>query len=109
MVPAGSARPGSYIPRHGENLKLPGPRQQSFLDTSVQDRGGRLMNVKEDDMNILKTAMLVVVLLLVPVYALPANLGSMRISLMQGDVQIKTTDAGDWGFASVNTPLAESD
>ena len=48
-------------------------------------------------------------LLLVPNYALSANLGYMRISLIEGDVQIKTTDAGDWGYASINTPLAEGD
>ncbi len=65
--------------------------------------------VKEDNMKILKTVMLVIGLLLVPVYALSANLGYMRISLMEGDVQIKTTDAGDWGYASINTPLAEGD
>ncbi|MHB8882820.1 MAG: DUF6600 domain-containing protein [Thermodesulfovibrionales bacterium] len=60
-------------------------------------------------MNILKTVMLVVVLLLVPGYAFSANLGYMRISLIDGDVQIKTPDADDWGYASVNTPLAEGD
>ena len=60
-------------------------------------------------MKILKAVMLVVVLLLVPVYALSANLGYMRISLIEGDVQIKTPDAEDWGLASVNTPLAEGD
>ena len=60
-------------------------------------------------MKILKTVMLVVVLLLVPVYALSANLGYMRISLVEGDIQIKTPDAGDWGYASVNTPVAEGD
>jgi len=65
--------------------------------------------MKENDMKILKTVMLVVVLLLVPVYALSANFGYMRISLIEGDVQIKTPDAGDWGYASINTPLAEGD
>ncbi len=60
-------------------------------------------------MKILKTVMLVVVLLLVPVYVLSANLGYMRISLLEGDVQIKTPDAGYWGYASINTPLAEGD
>ena len=60
-------------------------------------------------MKILKAVMLVVVLLLVPAYAFSANLGYMRISLIDGDVQIKTPDAGDWGLASVNTPLAEGD
>ncbi len=60
-------------------------------------------------MKILKALMIATVLLLVPVYALSANLGYMRISLIEGDVQIKTPEAGDWGFASTNTPLAEGD
>ena len=60
-------------------------------------------------MKILKTVMLVVALLMVPVYALSADLGYMRISLIEGDVQIKTPEAGDWGYASINTPLAEGD
>src|SRR4030042_210962 len=68
-----------------------------------------LCNLKEDNMKILKAVMIATVLLLVPVYALSANLGYMRISLIKGDVQIKTTEAGDWGFASTNTPLAEGD
>ena len=60
-------------------------------------------------MKILKAVMIAAVLLLVPAYALSANLGYMRISLIEGDVQIKTPDAGDWGYASINTPLAEGD
>jgi hypothetical protein len=38
-----------------------------------------------------------------------ADLGFMRISLIEGDVQIKTPDAGDWGYAAVNEPLMEGD
>ena len=64
---------------------------------------------KENTMKIVKTVMLVAVLLLMPVCTLSANQGYMRISLIEGDVQIKTTDAGDWGYASINTPLAEGD
>ncbi|MBI5101693.1 MAG: FecR domain-containing protein [Nitrospirae bacterium] len=60
-------------------------------------------------MKILKTVMLMVALLLVPGYALSANLGHMRISLIEGDVQLKTTEAESWGLASVNMPLAEGD
>lgn len=60
-------------------------------------------------MKILKAVMIAAVLFLAPAYALSANLGYMRISLIEGDVQIKTPDAGDWGFASINTPLAEGD
>lgn len=57
----------------------------------------------------LKTLIIVVVLLLSPFYVLSANLGYMRISLIEGDVQIKTPGAGDWGLASVNTPVGEGD
>ncbi|MFA6055117.1 MAG: DUF6600 domain-containing protein [Thermodesulfovibrionales bacterium] len=60
-------------------------------------------------MKILKAVMIATVLFLAPVYALSANLGYMRISLIEGDVQIKTPDAEDWGYASINTPLAEGD
>src|SRR3990172_3983512 len=60
-------------------------------------------------MKILKAVMIVIVLLLAPAYALSANLGYMRISLIEGDVQIKTPDTEDWGLVSVNTPLAEGD
>jgi len=63
----------------------------------------------KDNMKSLKMVMLMVVLLLVPVCALSADLGYMRISLIEGDIQIKTPDAEDWGLASVNTPLAEGD
>lgn len=57
----------------------------------------------------LKTVMLVIVLLLVPAYAISANLGYMRISHIEGDVQINTPDTEDWGYASINTPMAEGD
>ena len=60
-------------------------------------------------MKILKAVMIVVVLLLAPAYAFSSNLGYMRISLAEGDVQIKTPDTEDWGYASINTPLAEGD
>ena len=38
-------------------------------------------------------------LLLVPGYALASDLGYMRISLIEGDIQVKTPEAGDWGPA----------
>jgi hypothetical protein len=63
---------------------------------------------KEDDMKILRAVIIATVLLL-PAYALSADLGYMRISLIEGDVQMKTPEAGDWGFASTNIPLAEGD
>jgi len=60
-------------------------------------------------MKILKAVIMATLLLLVPAYAFSSNFGYMRISLIEGDVQIKTPDAGDWGYASINTPLAEGD
>ena len=60
-------------------------------------------------MRIIKAVILATALLLVPGYALSSNFGYMRISLIEGDVQVKTPDAGDWGPASINGPLAEGD
>ncbi|MDA8241965.1 MAG: FecR domain-containing protein [Nitrospiraceae bacterium] len=53
--------------------------------------------------------MVAIMILLAPSYALPADSGWMRISLLQGDVQIKTADSGDWGPASLNGPVMEGD
>ena len=50
----------------------------------------------------IKAVLLATVLLLVPGYALASDLGYMRISLIEGDVQVKTPEAGDWGSASMN-------
>ena len=62
-------------------------------------------------MKIFKLLMIAVVLIVVQAYAFSASasLGYMRISLIENDVQIKTPEADEWGFASVNTPLDEGD
>ncbi len=60
-------------------------------------------------MKILKTLMIATMLIFAPAYAFSSDLGYMRISLIEGDVQIKTPEAGDWGRASINGPLAEGD
>jgi len=60
-------------------------------------------------MKILKTGILMFVLLGWPVYAIAANLGYMRINLIEGDVQIKTPAAEDWGIAAINEPVGEGD
>ena len=52
---------------------------------------------------------LVMAVFLLPVCAHAAPLGSARISFLDGDVQMRTTDAGDWVPAAVNTPLDEGD
>jgi hypothetical protein len=41
-----------------------------------------------------KVILLVLVLLLLPAYAYSATLGIVRISFLEGDVQMRTTEAG---------------
>ena len=60
-------------------------------------------------MKIVKAVILATVFVLLPAYAFCSNLGSMRISLMEGDVQIKTQEAEDWGLAAINAPVQEGD
>jgi len=52
----------------------------------------------------------VLAVLLLPRYAHALDLGSVRISFLEGDVQIRTIEAGsDWFPAAINTPLDEGD
>ncbi|MBI5576335.1 MAG: FecR domain-containing protein [Deltaproteobacteria bacterium] len=37
------------------------------------------------------------------------SLGAMRVVLIQGDVQVKIADTGEWAPASINMPLLEGD
>jgi hypothetical protein len=66
---------------------------------------------KEDDMNIVKAVMMAAVLILVQAYAfsVSASVGYMRISYLEGDGQIMTPEAGEWGLLSINTPIGEGD
>jgi len=48
-------------------------------------------------------------LLLFPPYSEADSLGAMRVNLVQGDVQVKIADTGEWVPASVNMPLVEGD
>ena len=48
-------------------------------------------------------------LLLFPSYSDAGPLGAMRVNLVQGDVQVKIADTGEWVPASVNMPLVEED
>lgn len=41
--------------------------------------------------------------------AFPADLGLVRMGIVEGDVQIYTAEAGDWVPAAVNTPLTQGD
>ncbi|HXW69339.1 MAG TPA: DUF6600 domain-containing protein [Dissulfurispiraceae bacterium] len=56
-----------------------------------------------------RATFIAVMLLCIPVHAFSAGPGWMRISLAEGDVQIKTPDTGDWGLVQVNVPLNEGD
>jgi hypothetical protein len=65
---------------------------------------------KEDEtMKILGHIMILFLLLLIPAYSYPSTLGSLRISLIEGDVQIRMEDTGEWVPASANMPLVEGD
>lgn len=46
---------------------------------------------------------------LLPAAALADRQGTARITLVEGDVQIRMTDSDDWVPAAVNTPLEEGD
>ncbi|MBP2690172.1 MAG: hypothetical protein H6Q83_2359, partial [Deltaproteobacteria bacterium] len=48
-------------------------------------------------------------LLLFPAYSGADSLGAMRVNLVQGDVQVRIADTGEWVPASVNMPLVEGD
>jgi hypothetical protein len=60
-------------------------------------------------MKIHKLIIIALVLFLLPAYAYSSNLSSLHISLIQGDVQVKTEDAPEWVLASINMPLREGD
>jgi hypothetical protein len=60
-------------------------------------------------MKILKHIMILFLLLLLPAYSYPSTLGSLRISLIEGDVQIRMEDTGEWVPASINMPLMDGD
>ncbi len=60
-------------------------------------------------MKTFKAIMLISLLLLFPAFSHSQNLGDLRISLIEGDVQIRTEDTGDWVPTSINMPLMEGD
>src|SRR5512146_3263966 len=51
----------------------------------------------------------VAAILLGTAHAEEGSLGSMRLKIVQGDVQVKIADTGEWAPASVNMPLVEGD
>jgi hypothetical protein len=57
----------------------------------------------------LRLFLFLLILFIFPAYSYSASLGFLRISLIEGDVQIQTEDTEDWVPASINTPLREGD
>jgi len=47
--------------------------------------------------------------LLIPSVSYPSELGSLRISLIRGDVQLRDDASGEWSTAMLNMPLMEGD
>jgi hypothetical protein len=64
---------------------------------------------KENTMRTLKTVFVVLAFLLLPAYSQAQGLGNMRVSYIEGDVQIMAPETEDWGAASINGPLMEGD
>ena len=52
---------------------------------------------------------LISLLIFLPGYGFSYSLENLRISLIDGDVQIKTEDTGEWVPASINMPLKDGD
>jgi hypothetical protein len=57
----------------------------------------------------LKWTILMAMIIFLPALSYPSTLGSLRVSLIEGDVQINTEDTGDWVPASINMPLRDGD
>jgi hypothetical protein len=60
-------------------------------------------------MKYLYSFILLAVTILQPVASHASSLGEMRTSLIEGDVQIKIPETGEWAPLAVNTPLLEGD
>src|SRR4030043_1120694 len=70
---------------------------------------GRTKEQEDQKMKILKYILVISMFLLLPVYSYPSTLGSIRLSLIDGDVQIRTEDTEEWVPASINMPLRDGD
>src|SRR4030042_6904588 len=62
-------------------------------------------------MKVCKFILVLLILSLLRAYAYSATppLGLLRLSLTEGDIQVKTEDTSDWVPAAINTPLKEGD
>src|SRR4030066_1996974 len=57
----------------------------------------------------IKSIVLAFMLFYFPAYVSGSTFGSLRISLIEGDVQVRTEDTGEWVPASINMPLMDGD
>lgn len=57
----------------------------------------------------MKTCVLLILLILLPLTSWAESAPLPRISLVEGDVMLNTTEMGEWVPAAVNTPLYEGD
>ena len=53
--------------------------------------------------------LMILVFLLLPLAVSASDMGLMRMSLMEGDVQVLIKDTTDWTDATINIPLNEGD
>lgn len=60
-------------------------------------------------MKILRYTVLAFMLFCSPTFSSGSTLGSLRLSLIAGDVQVRTEDTGEWVPASINMPLMDGD
>ncbi len=60
-------------------------------------------------MKSLKIVLCALIFSLIPAYSYSAVLGDLRVSYLDGDVQVKTADTSDWVPASINMPLMDGD
>jgi hypothetical protein len=60
-------------------------------------------------MKTLKYVVLAIILFSFPTFSSGQTLGSLRLGLIEGDVQVRTEDTGEWVPASINMPLMDGD
>ncbi len=65
--------------------------------------------IRRPTVRIIGQVMLFAFLVLNPVFAFSEDLGLVRLSLIEGDVQVLIKDSTDWTAAEVNLPLNEGD
>ncbi len=77
-------------------------KEPNFFKALSRLRGGHPMKTA-------KLFLFIFVLVFFPIFSQASNFGSLRVSLIEGDVQIKTEDTEEWAPASINMPLGDGD